>query len=364
MSRHIHSLTVSNFRAFQSLTVEGLGGVTLITGQNNAGKSTFLESLWLLFTNASPLTLHSILESRDTRPSRASDDPVVCSLFTGYPNLEDCTEPFSFSATDSKGNVRYSISTQIKWSEVSSSEDVLDNKGKEINDFGFRYSPRPHIVIQGKQGHWLLMLEAFNAMGSNPSSLSVKTLLPCIFVGSNGLRNSNHYASLWDNIALTPEEQDLIAALQIISPGILDVRIVGSQDSSTKRTIIVKSKEYKRPVTLGSYGDGVNRLFGLILSLISAKNGVLLVDEIENGFHYSILPKVWETVFTLARRWNVQVFATTHSWDCIESFQKAASNDPEEGVLLRLLRHEGVTYPTVFCEKELEVATRAHIELR
>ena len=117
---------------------------------------------------------------------------------------------------------------------------------------------------------------------------------------------------------------------------------------------------------LSSLGEGAKRLLGLSLALTNARNGILLLDEIENGIHYSVLPDVWRLIFQTARRLNVQVFATTHSWDCIEAFQKAAAedDDPASGVLVRLQNQNGEVTSTVFDERRLAIATREGIEVR
>ena len=91
---------------------------------------------------------------------------------------------------------------------------------------------------------------------------------------------------------------------------------------------------------------------------------MLLVDEIENGLHYSVQTEIWRTIFGLAKDLDVQVFATSHSWDCVRAFQEAASESPEEGVLVRLSRRGEKVIPTLFTEKELELVTRDHIEVR
>ena len=79
------------------------------------------------------------------------------------------------------------------------------------------------------------------------------------------------------------------------------------------------------------------RALGISLALVNVKDGILLIDEFENGLYYSVQPELWQFIFRVARRLNVQVFATTHSWDCIEAFQKAASTDKQaEGFLIRL----------------------------
>ncbi len=103
----------------------------------------------------------------------------------------------------------------------------------------------------------------------------------------------------------------------------------------------------------------MQRMFGIALALVNSRNGILLVDEIENGLHYSAQPDVWRLIFRLASRLNVQVFATTHSWDCIEAFQEDTQN---AGLLIRLESKKGKIVATLFDEQELGIATREQIE--
>ena len=123
-------------------------------------------------------------------------------------------------------------------------------------------------------------------------------------------------------------------------------------------------KTLRDQLPLRSFGDGLNRLFAIILSLVNARGGILLIDEFENGLHYSVQLDAWNTVFRLAQSLEVQVFATSHSWDTIETFQQAASKTPEDGVLVRLTRRGDRISPTVFAEDELAVVTRDKIEVR
>jgi len=97
---------------------------------------------------------------------------------------------------------------------------------------------------------------------------------------------------------------------------------------------------------------------------VNAKDGILLVDEFENGMHYTVQLDAWRAVFKLSRLLDVQVFATTHSWDSIEAFQKAAAESPEDGAIVRLARKGDAIVPTVFAEVELAIATRERIEVR
>lgn len=117
-------------------------------------------------------------------------------------------------------------------------------------------------------------------------------------------------------------------------------------------------------------GDGMLRVLQLILKAYPAKGGFLLIDELENGLHYSVQEKVWNLLFDLAEKFNIQVFAATHSWDCIESFAKVAVEKPEaEAVLFRLGRSvrtsdRGRVIATVFDGEQLASLTQADMEVR
>ena len=109
----------------------------------------------------------------------------------------------------------------------------------------------------------------------------------------------------------------------------------------------------------------MNRMLGIALALVNAKDGMLLIDEVDTGLHYSVLPDLWKLIFEVAHRLNVQVFATSHSWDCIQAFQQAAdANKDEEGMLIRLENRKDSIRAVTFDEEELAVVAREQIEVR
>jgi AAA15 family ATPase/GTPase len=112
------------------------------------------------------------------------------------------------------------------------------------------------------------------------------------------------------------------------------------------------------------------RILQLVLKLLSAKGGFLLIDEFENGLHYSVQEKVWTLLFDTAKKLDIQIFATTHSWDCIESFTKVAvARKDVDGVLFRMGRSvrtsdNGRMIATVFDKVALANITQADVEVR
>lgn len=112
-------------------------------------------------------------------------------------------------------------------------------------------------------------------------------------------------------------------------------------------------------------GDGMSRLLGLASAVVNARDGILLIDEIGTGLHYSIQSEMWRLVFENAKRFNVQVFATTHNDDCIRGFQKAAQSHEDEGVLIRLYKGKnGDVKGTLYDEEDLAVAVEHDVEVR
>ena len=90
-----------------------------------------------------------------------------------------------------------------------------------------------------------------------------------------------------------------------------------------------------------------------------------MIDEFETGLHHSVQADTLRVIFQTAKRMNVQVFATTHSWDCIEAFQEVSAEDQnEEAMLISLQQRKAGITAVSFDERELKIATRGHIEVR
>jgi AAA15 family ATPase/GTPase len=117
-------------------------------------------------------------------------------------------------------------------------------------------------------------------------------------------------------------------------------------------------------------GDGVAHALQIALQIHAAQGGFLLIDEFENGLHYSIQEKVWEMVFALAEELDIQVFATTHSRDCISSFAAVAHrNKATEGMLIRMGRSalkgdNNKVIGTPYTEEELAAALEMSRDVR
>ena len=128
---------------------------------------------------------------------------------------------------------------------------------------------------------------------------------------------------LFEEIVLTELEDHVTEALRLIDGSIERIASAGFERRPVFREapsgVFLKLKDVPYRVPIGSAGDGMWRMLGLALALSNAKGGVLLVDEIDTGLHFSVMEKMWRMISERAAALDVQVFATTHSRDCYES---------------------------------------------
>ncbi len=373
MNTPISKLRVTRFRSLQDVTVGPFERVNLITGKNNSGKSSLLEAVRILVTEGAPSTFYNILNYREETGGGSveieaglspKDTASFSSLFSGFPNLAGCADAFTISNQNGGESPIKTVAVKVGW-YIDQPDPVQGRRvvKAETDLFGEAVG-FPMLEIEAPNRKRLLRIDNSRQYRRVLSEGAEGAPTRCIFLDPFSSRSTSQLATLWDAIALKEEEKQVVAALQIISPDIEAVSMIGSDSATRSRTAIAKSSHYPNPVPLRTFGDGVNRLFGIILSLSCAKGGVLLVDEIENGLHHSILNKVWTVIFKMASALNVQVFATSHSWDCIEAFQRAANEESGGGVLVRLSVKGDIVVPTLFKEQELRIAARDQIELR
>lgn len=198
--------------------------------------------------------------------------------------------------------------------------------------------------------------------------------LPHAIISTN-IESETKLATLWDEVYLNSEDQFLQEALHIINPNITSLMFVQRPDkladnsNQGQRVAVVKLKGEAKAVPLKAMGEGMSRLLQIFLHAFFARNGYLMIDEFENGLHYSIQEEVLEKLFKLAKELDIQVFLTTHSKDTIKAFSKVALRSPEEGRLISLGRNErdidkGKITALVYDESDIQLIAETDMEVR
>ena len=367
------NLEIQGFRAFRKLEIGRLGRVNLIVGKNNVGKTSVLEALRLYATPGSPRVLLDLISNRDEfdqprgpRSNGRRSTPVpIAAIFHGRVAIPDRTPAISIGPIgDESKTLQVGLTVRrhqrIRSDAPSSEDELIDGDFLEpIPLVSYQFGLEPPVLLPIDDSWRFARYD--HVITSRTSALIEKTVISC-YVGNDGFDRESAVRA-WNNVNLTDYQNYVNNSLRIIDQRVAQTST--NVDSADKLVPIVRLEGSPEPITLRSMGDGMVRLFYLALALVNSKGGILLVDEIENGLHYSVHEDLWKLVFKTARDLNVQVFATTHSWDCIEAFQRAACEDvSNEGYLIRLGWKRDEVVATVYNENDLAIVTRDHIEVR
>ena len=377
---HLPDLTIKGFRGIDELSIPRLGRVTLLAGRNSVGKTTVLDAVRVYAARGRYSTLSSLLWDREEVTVATDQDgdskllPDWQGLFHGR-DAPQCT-PISIGPENSQERLSIQTAT-LTGVQTNYLDQVADFVPTQVLKavFGSNEQILPWIISSNEYdanlGHrTAIARRAPRQMNRLLNDDEPPPAIQCEFLGP-GLLNNNDLARLWDGVELgTPDDRKrALDALRLVFGGGIDhVVMIGDHQSGGRtsgRRAIVTLKGGNHPVPLRSLGDGALRLLGVAVTLANSRGGFLLIDEAENGIHHTIQRDYWRMILQTAQENNVQVLATTHSWDCVTGFAQAASElEDVEGVLVRLSRSGGDLRAVEYPEEELAIAAEQGIEVR
>ena len=356
------SLSITGFRGIDQLDIPRLGRVALLAGKNGVGKTTVLEALRVYSARGRFDILRNMLAHREelTTPSD-DDDPAffgAVALDRLFHRNDGDHAMIRIGPID--GGPMLEIKPVDDFSEVPDRlrwhTDTQDIEFLRVVFGNAReYFPWPQSAFKQYQ--------TFRHEPLDEDKLT--TQFHCESLGPSPLV-SNEIARLWDKVVLTDDEAISLDALRLVFGAHVErTALVGDGIGGARRRMVVKLANHTYPVPLRSLGDGATRMFGVALALANCRDGILLIDEAENGIHYSLQSKFWDMILRAADAHNTQVVATTHSKDCIDGFAAAALGCPDiSGNLIRIDRHNGNIYAVEYSKEELETAAEQNIEVR
>lgn len=383
----LNNLHIKNFRMLEDLEIAKLGRVNLIVGKNNSGKSTVLEALQIYAGNAKHGVLEDIAITRgekyDIKPNELGNSKATLPFqhyFTGRQFPDTDNTKIEIGSLSEKLTIEHVFQKKTETQGIGQNVNFTYNDGQNIHFIAFEKIPKSEPKTLPPSD---VIFQAFeiqkNGKPRQPIYLDFSTTLqsayfsfqdyddkPCGVIPTQ-LLSQKELAFEWGRIDDIGDEEIVKQALQIITPDYESLKI--NHNSDGQPDINVKLSSFPKYVPLKSLGDGMLRILQLSLKLVSAKGGFLLIDEFENGLHYSTQEKIWTLLFQMAAKLDIQVFATTHSWDCIESFAKVAIDSPEDGILLklsksRLTSDNGKIIATIYDETALKIVTASELEVR
>lgn len=325
-----HSFSIKNFRCFDDLTLEGLGRINLIGGRNNIGKTAVLEAFWI---HNGPTDRERVLWL-DTRRGLFDPESTVKNLFYGF-DSSTVIELCAWGVWGPSPRHLTIYAEENPWIAVPGNSSIGIPSVVSQNRIVLDYLDETGVRAETKV--WLDWLDKH---GDNPGGLKpdsfrnwpeALSLPPSgVFIHANGLDDRIANVGRHSRLEIDGRQDGVLQILQIVEPKLQRLAILATgtearlyADVGTKPLI---------PVQL--MGAGMSRILSLALAIASSPGGMVMVDEIENGLHYTVMEKVWQAIAAFARHYDVQIFATTHSHHCIQSACRAFAADEEEPLQL------------------------------
>jgi hypothetical protein len=313
-----------NFRGFDDLCLNPMRRITLIAGQNDTGKTSVLEGIYLaaLKTGMGPNELPRLFRAQPGKQQNNTDE------FEGYWSWlfrnHDPAKIVEIQLTDERKNrldmeirpenegARMARIKFFQFEQLAGTVEPLQRSG-------------PPLLVINSSGQ-----PAFTSQGSRKTPN----------VGVLGIQSGDptEVAELFNSAVQERDAEAKIEALmRELEPRIKRLRY--SKPKGTFHPLVYCDIGLERALPSTQMGEGFNRALAIFCQIFVSKLNVLLVDEIENGLHHSVLPAVWRGLFQVAESEDVQLVATTHSWECVRAaYEIAKDKNPEGFQYLRLDR--------------------------
>lgn len=299
IDKHFSSIKVLSYRSLNGIEINKLARLNIFAGVNNSGKTSFLEALYLLCRQNDFNGLVDVLRRRAKIPEN--------NISTRW------------------------LSEQLN--DMISIEGVFDNKKSHIeinisneeNSFfdRTRYLKSVEVTTQFEKYKQESITRIYQGQDRETQAEAIKLLCKAVFSSPFFFNESHHYTRFYHK---SVQSKSLPRILQFIRekivPTLQDIRLVDDF-----QRFLVTDDLFESSFDLTSYGEGLQRIFFTSLLFASAENGVVLIDEFENAIHADLINTFVPFVCSLAREFNVQVFVTTHSKECVDAFAKTTAKD-------------------------------------
>lgn len=307
-----HNIEINRFRGIKYSKIEGLKQINLFFGKNNCGKSSLLDAIFLISGISNPKL------------------PLNVNIIRNYRRLEPSDMKLDFYSLDMSNPIVIKAENdetrELQISVVESSTSKVNLLGEDNNVASTDLDNKYGLVLKYKVEEHAYESSIIMSHSSN-NSLEQRIKMPAHYKEKLTCRYLNpkfDFTTSIDGLVDVIKNKDeafIVNALRLIEPKIKD--FVLSQNE-----VLVDIGLDKR-IPINMMGDGARKILSILTSIYECKNGIVLIDELSNGFHYSVMKGVWRAIISVAKKNNVQIFATTHDLDSIKGLRDAAMSGEE-----------------------------------
>ncbi|MBD5193810.1 MAG: AAA family ATPase [Bacteroidales bacterium] len=303
------NLNIEGYRGIAKTELSQFSRINLFFGKNNCGKSSILEALFLLTGPANP-TL-PLLMNQLRGISRHTLQTMALEFY--QPNIHNRI------FIKSEGNEARQLTIQLVKRENPNInlKDIVPGETSSVNySYGFSTTFRSKGHDKDYKSEILINPEN-NTQASQNIAPDYQELIVARFLSSRLSMSIDQ--SDYGQIVKNKDEEKIFDLMRIIEPRLIDIQLVGNE------FLVNLGGETRLPINV--MGDGFLKIFNLILDIHYSRDGILIVDELDNGIHYSVMPLLWKAINEACVRLNVQLFASTHSLDLIKGLVSAFKDE-------------------------------------
>jgi len=351
------SVRIQNFRAFSDFKVEGLARLNLLIGRNGSGKTTLLEALFLLLGAHNPEIPVRLNVLRGTQPFAPEPDDTWGWLFrdklTRSPIVVEATQDDGTTA-----NLELSLDPGVAVLRAPGDKATLSGPGPAGSH---TTGPARRLVLRFTRNGQQIDSSAYHA-GDRVELQGAQTpAFPNSFFLSTHGRSPDEDARRFGMLEEAGRDNELVQVLKTLEPRLKRLSVYLAGDRPALRADV----GIGRLVPVAYLGEGFVRTVSMVLAATTAPNGCVLIDEFDNGLHYSVLPAVWAGLGDAIRSANAQLIATTHSRECVAAAHGAAKSQLQYDLAVkRLERTERAVQAVPYTQESLETALSLDWELR
>lgn len=312
-------IEIKRFRGIKDAVIGDFKRVNLFFGRNNCGKSSLLDALFLATGLSNPLLPINVNVMRGYNKTRLKD------LELNFYNL-DSAQPIHICVENKeKRNIEISLFENNK-RDVSFDTNTIDIHSNVIEgEYGLKFN----FEINDESFESELRFDLSTTTNTIDFPKKYVESLRCIYLTPKYDFNTSIQGL--ENILKNKDEDFIVDGLRFIEPRVKDFIF-------TEEGIFVDIGIEKR-IPINMMGDGVRKIVALLTVIYDCKDGIVLIDEISNGFHYSVMGNLWNVIIKAAIKNNTQLFITTHDYDSIKGLRDTALNIYDENVAtFKLLR--------------------------
>ena len=364
----LSKLELEGYRGFEAYELAGLSRVNLLVGPNNCGKTSILEAVHFLVSEGSPSVLTRSSRSRGEMNDAGTEPtprmrPDVSHWFFG--RRFEPGRRFRLSAEGGHDPVAVTVRPAERDEAPLFESDAPDEGDAKdlplVLQIEGASKCRPVVLPVTGNG---VLLDIRHLRFRPPWSAGASPSPPVQFLTPDSL-DVEPLRAMWDQVLIDGRESEVIGAMQLLEPELDSIHFLTNDAPEMRAGVLLGFRGAGRRAPMGSYGDGMRRLLALSLSLMRTAEGFLLIDEIDTGFHWTVMEEMWRLVVETARRSSIQVFATTHSFDCLRGLASLVESRPDLAGEVSVQKIERLLEKAVnFDASDVRVAVEQNIEVR